>query len=102
MDQGQAFPSFKHFRDEDVKTLEGMIGAWQLKYAGTTRTKVEELKRLGVAEESKQNTLEEEKFKLKLIEASDAISKTKEKIKEIEVKASGSAKHIKLLCRYDE
>ena len=79
-----------------------MIGAWQLKYAGKTRAKVEELKRLGVVEESKQNTLEEEKFKLKLGEASDAISNTKEKIKEIEVKASGSAKHIKLLRRYDE
>ena len=62
MDQGQAFPSFKHFHDEDMKALEGMIGAWQLKYAGTTRAKVEELKRLRVLEESKQNALEEEKF----------------------------------------
>ena len=88
MDQGQVFPCLKHLHDEDVKTLEEMIVAWQLKYAGKTRAKVEELKRLGVVEESKQNTLEEEKFKLKLGEASDAISKTKEKIKEIEVKAS--------------
>ena len=86
MDQDQAFPKFKHFRDEDVNALEGMIGAWKLKYVGTNRAKVEELKRLGVVEESKQNALEEEKFKLKLGEASNAICKTEEKIKEIEVK----------------
>ena len=53
-------------------------------------------------EESKQNMLEEEMFKLKLEEALDTISKIEGKIKEIELKALGSARHIKLLHRFDE